>query len=280
MSVRKISLALVVSALGLVLVGGALIGSNMGFKLERNFRYIDGNQNLYYLSLPFFSEYADCDELLIDFVGQPTDNDFNSMTLELTDIAANDIKTRTCRPHPVGPPDFDAWLITGDDPWTIDSSIGYKLVVLDNAGPSGDDNNVVIVGSHDPEYAGYDINFQADMKNLYPVSVPYHTTWVTVEDLLIDTFVNGPDTSDVAEATAFSFANYDYETQASINEFFTVSIRAHPVGPPDFDAYLITGDTDPGANPTFNVTPGDGYVLNITNDAATPFQVTYLSPHF
>ena len=64
---KKISLAFGVAALGLVLAGGLLIGSNMGFKLERNFRYLDGNLNLYNLSIPFFSEYSTTTDLLIDF---------------------------------------------------------------------------------------------------------------------------------------------------------------------------------------------------------------------
>lgn len=135
----------------LLAVGGAVIASNMGFKLVPN---LNQASKTFTISLPNNNNYATASSVFDD--------------INLSGCTANKIERIV---PSAGAKARQIWDGTGTD-FTIAKGDGYLLEVAASC------TTWVVVGSHDP---AFQMNFQANKETL--TSVPYHTTALTANDL-------------------------------------------------------------------------------------------------
>lgn len=173
----------------LLVAGGVAIASNAGFKL--NFQLAaagDGQFGNNWISLPYFNPYNTvqdaCNQLgLVNFP-----NAGSASFQKVIDKVTGALQTVGCGGSGSTTPGF---FVPGE---------GVRLRVGVGGAFSGNPSNIIIVGSHNPTLplhlpqAG-----AATVQGILWISVPYHSTWVTFQDLcdgigLESTFNPVPDT--------------------------------------------------------------------------------------
>lgn len=153
---NRIGLFAVTAVAASLLVGGLVVGSNMGFKM--NLQLTRGVAQ--WVSIPYISPYANADAVLT-----------NTMP-------AGGTVTRFL---PTNPPSQQFWTGTLGTNFAVVGGEGYQLTPT---GTIGTTYNVIIVGSHDPFQTVPAGGFIASRD--YLVSIPYHTTFINAGDVLAD----------------------------------------------------------------------------------------------
>jgi hypothetical protein len=113
---------------------------------------------------------------------------------------------------------------------------------------------VVIVGSHNPDVTVWPIARPVGSQGLKGFSLPYHTTWVTSQDVLQNAWDNQTGTNDLNLSLAYF--ELDPGAGADFNSFVGQTVVG--IGSPD---PLWTGDP-------FNLIPGDGYLFQLNQGGA------------
>jgi hypothetical protein len=311
---RKIisaALALTVAG-GVYLAGQPAEASNMGFKLERSLDLIrDVNNrphgNLYYVSFPLFNGLGDVansaptpnNKCVGDPTGPPAgDNVINAddaicdlWTSRQGDMAFTYIDRDTCSKRSRTATNQGAIIgirFSGAYTDVLTRDVGYAV----NIGSAGSttlspQNRAVIVGSHDPSYAGRQILFApgcgptANREDL--LNLPYHTMYQFADEILcglenvdwVDANGDGkPDTCDPARGAIF-----DGQT----GQFHGLSVTTFDNDANTFVSRVVTRNAllpPPGlvfTNTNFDLRPGDAYLLNLSRQHVP---TTFLSPHF
>lgn len=173
----------VVGAL-LLIVGGTVIASNMGFKFVPNIPAGD-NGIVYSLSLPLNNNYTDAQSLIADLRT-------NCPNVEYVQRV---VPTGTGGSRRTWPGVGQGGTLQGNFNVASLKSEGYFLKLCGTGanctGNAVACNTAVVVGSHDPAY-GY--SFTAAVTGDYPsgrvnktnlVSIPYHTTATNANDLWV-----------------------------------------------------------------------------------------------
>lgn len=175
----KIAVLAATGTAAALLVGGLVVASNMGFK--GRFQFTPGQTK--WFSPPYTSPYATADDLI-------------------SVLAPGDNLASLQRLVPSAPPSFQFWLASGDGNgtpknFTLKPGEAYQVSV-------GAASDVVVVGAHDPFVTiptgftapdglpnGFTIGAGFSNGRDYLISVPWHTTYLTADDLLQDTAAQG-----------------------------------------------------------------------------------------
>jgi hypothetical protein len=302
-SMRKLSAA----ALALALVGGVYFttgeahASNMGFKLNKSFNYVEGpNQNFYYVSFPYFNGLGDVANESAPF-GQPVCQSQDPATFvpdgvitlgdALCDLwvdlptlpagaraqlmSAQIIRDTDCgfvgqilQKNAFG----TSFVGTGGVQLEPVRTSGLQIQVTQNSATS---NDAVIVGSHDPDPSVASISFtRGDVCNRKIINVLYHTMYRNAYEIFcgletidwVDADMNGnPDTC--------TGGIWDGRTLMSIQKY------DNSVGAFGFIGSIVNFffgmATFPGQN--IPLVPGEAYLVGWAPDA-TPNPLT--QPHF
>lgn len=302
---RKLTAAAVALALagGVYLSCGTAQASNMGFKLERDFAFVPGFRNLYFVTFPLFNGLGD----IAGATGSPGSNrcnftpdgvvDANDFVCDaFTDrntcttcsFAITKLDTATCQFVTVKADKSailgitfqgTAWSLTQDP----NREIGYVVNVANGATSPVPTNRAVIVGSHDPSFTGHTVS-QATCSRDY-LAVPYHTMYQKAVELLCglegtdwvdttpadgrpDTCPNGvfdPVSRRRVAVTTFDNVVGNNEFPNTDNNFITYQVEI-PFG----TALVFQGNN-------FSLAPGEAYLVNL---AAGYQPRPFLPPHF
>lgn len=280
------------TALALVMAGGVYLSisagtaeaSNMGFKLERSFSYTTGTRNLYLVSFPLFnglgdvSDGAGCaagdgvinaDDALCDLA---TDRDASAggalMTMQKYDDGACSFVGRTILKTPAGYSFIGAF--TDELTTAANREIGYFVNVNKNPADPDLENRAVIVGSHDPSWAGKMVSRTCSQTLL---NLPYHTMYRSANEILcglegvdwMDGDGNGnPDTCDAGLFDPTSGVSVTVQTFSNDSGYAGRSVFAVGGNP----VFIGTN---------FDLTPGDAYVFNMNTGYGDRL---WLPPHF
>lgn len=322
---------------GVYLAAESAQASNMGFKLERNFDFkrtsAAGNaplQNLYFVSFPLFNGLGDvADGVSLSggnrygdvCVGDPTGppgpagdgliNAFDAVCDLWTDrlnpsggnFQFSYYDTTTCQLGTVAArrvlnqPNFGASTAfppAGTDLWT---DIGYLVSVLGVNGQPDPHNRAVIVGSHDPAFAGHTIHFSRTCGTAAPrvdlVAIPYHTMWQKSVEILCG--LRGVAWSDAADNNwrpddppppGFGVCNGGiFDDQLGTGH--TIQVSTFKVEDPALGGAngLVPqvakrnqfGFSLSPADPPFDLIPGEAYLVGISADH---IDTILRSPHF
>ncbi|MFQ5669725.1 MAG: hypothetical protein ACE5HD_04295 [Acidobacteriota bacterium] len=148
-----------------LLVGGLVVGSNMGFKI--NLPLAPGQ--IQWISVPYTGSWTNAREL-VDILTNKTVS------------STNPDSTNLQRTLPTSPVSFEFWQFnqTGAVNFSIQEGEGFAVKPQ-----LGDPTSAIVAGAHDPfqsiPAAG---PFVANL--LYLISIPYHTTAVNANDILQD----------------------------------------------------------------------------------------------
>ena len=266
------------TALALVMAGGVYLSlsagtaeaSNMGFKLERSFSFTTGARNLYFVSFPLFnglgdvSDGAGCgagdgvinaNDALCDLA---TDRDMSAggalMTMQKWDDQACSFVGRTILK--VGANFSFVGGFTEDLTTAANREIGYVINVNKNPADPDLENRAVIVGSHDPSWAGKMVSRTCAFTML---NLPYHAMYRTANEVLcglevvdwVDADMNGtPDTCDAGL--------FDPVSNVSV----TVQTFDNATGFQGRTCFSVAGNLT-CIGPNFDLTPGDAYVFSM-----------------
>jgi hypothetical protein len=314
---------------GVYLAGAPAQASNMGFKLERDFDYLRlssagnrGRINIYYVAFPFFNGMGDvantgatnANKCVGDSDGPAAGDGIinaddavcelwqarataattppGSFAFSYFDTGTCSIVTRLARVV-LGRVQFSLtpFPSTGD----LDTAIGYQVNVGVSSGTNPDQRNrAVIVGSHNPSYAGKTIAYTptcgtggppccnaASAARIELVSLVYHTMYRTSVDILCGLQgVDWPDAnndnipddgscpngiSDGSHTIAVTTVKNEDSATGGTNGYVSQSAR-----------YVLGRLTLTPVTP-FALVPGDAYQINIPAGHIT---TTFLSPHF
>jgi hypothetical protein len=288
----------------------------MGFKLERAFTVQPNLRNFYFVSFPLFNGLSDIADDRIPTpgnpcVGAPNGDGIVNATDAICDLwtssgdsmgeagfSIQKYDTSTCLftarsavKLPTGP---DNWFYTGafqdDITIGINREIGYLINV--RKGPMDPDgsieNRAVIVGSHDPSFAGHTVssaNCNTDI-----LSLSYHTMYRSVAEILCG--LEGVDWVP-HETDGFPADPLDPSTHLCPNGIFD------PGGGVGLGTTVQTFDNDPGSasanlyvaftavslgpggirfiGTNYNLQPGEAYLVSIATGVADR---VFNSPHF
>jgi hypothetical protein len=314
------TLALLVAG-GVYLSGGPAAASNMGFKLERDFAaYGPPAQSRtflgqYYVSFPLFNGLADIANSDTSVIGNPCDLTGRAadMTINADDALCDMWTSRqgqmsmtrftlsTCQ--------FQSRTLVNDPLFGIVAAGAFTLALQDSGTEIDADayainvpfdptlgtvsNRAVIVGSHDPSYAGQTLALPTCAGPWVPfINLPYHTMYREVDEVLcglrgvdwnLDVGTGAPDQCDngifanppgapgdipgTGSGVQISLFTYDNnpDNNGTDNSFVSRNVIMDP----------LFGLTFGGR--TFDLTPGDGYVVALTPGHSPTL---WLSPHF
>ncbi len=141
----RTKVVLVLAAVLMLVISTVAIGSNMGFKISISLNA--GYRN--FVALPFYNQYTDANSVFIDIPGCQSVNRWDNVSGA-----------------------WQSWNGSRDTNFTLNK--GEALLIQMNTS-----TNWVVVGSHDPSFG---VPMTAGYRNL--VSVPYHTTARTANDLI------------------------------------------------------------------------------------------------
>ena len=268
---------------GVYLSAGTAEASNMGFKLERSFSFVTGAQNLYLVSFPLFnglgdvSDGAGCsagdgvidaNDALCDLA---TDRDSSAggalMTIQRLNEGSCLFEGRTILK--VGANFSFIGAFTEELTTPGNREVGYFINVNKNPADPDLENRAVIVGSHDPSWAGKMITRSCPFSVL---NLPYHTMYRTANEILcglegVDWTDDGSGNPDMCIAGLFDpVSGVSVTTQTFVNGTGFQGRSA-------FDA----AGTVRFIGTNFDLTPGDAYLFNMAPGYADRL---WLSPHF
>lgn len=322
--------------------------SNMGFKLERDvdYRVNTGGtplQNIYWVSVPYFNGLGDLantlatntnkcvgetggplaadgwinvDDVLCDWwQSRITAPGAPAGTFSVTYFKRSDCIPATRNAvFRFGAPNFsgDIFPVDDGDPdpsnntdlWT---DIGYQVNLAAPVG-STPTNRIIVVGSHDPAFAGHSVVATADcavtggtppccaatapQRDI--VAVPYHTMYRKAVELLCglegtDWVDDGRRADGITTAGTAGDARPDHVDECDTSIFDGTNSMASSMffndevtnGVKTCTVALRFGNISWTAcpdNQNFDLVPGEGYLLNISQTHATT--TTFLSPHF
>lgn len=321
------------AATALALAGGVYFvgampaaASNMGFKLERSFdlvrRSTDNRplQNIYWVSRPLFDGIGD--------VANSAATETNKCVGDATGPAAGDglfnvddticdmwaartniptagtftmtyIKREECTPvSRTGTVALGQIRFTGLL-YTLQADIGYQVLTTAPAGVTPL-NRAVIVGSHDPSFAGRAITAAptcpagqttnccgANAARTDLINLPYHTMYTNSDEILCG--LEGVDWTDVGgrpdkcwddtdadgryDAGEPTTGVFDGRVGMTVSKFANDEITNGPIARTAtiaVGALRFTGTR-------YDLVPGDAYLLNITK---THTATTWISPHY
>lgn len=304
---RKLFAALLVLALagGVYLsTGDEVQASNMGFKLEREFRTIQGYPGLYYVSFPLFNGLGDvadtrnanpcaaggdgvinaddaiCD--MWDVAGGA--NRKGPFSMSRFDSDSCSFQTRTCNTIFGNVSCVGGW--TGALPRDEGFQVNAPFVTANGAVS----NRAVIVGSDDPSYTGRTLRIPASncRPNYAVLNLPYHTMYQNALEVLCGLEnvdwerrtdgCPGP-MGNPESARACPNGIFDGAAQISVNWFKNDGDLS--AGDNTFlscIANVVFGNVNfPAGCTCYDLRPGDAYLVVLT-PLHTP--TTFLSPHF
>lgn len=319
------ALALAVAG-GVFMTGGPAEASNMGFKLERDFAAIGPPANarvfrgIYLVAAPLFNGLADIADSAGagpegpctgtgDGVVNASDAVCDWWTSRDGTMIIERFITDNCTSQSYGVT-FDRLFMSVvangtpfelQNPGTQIDDDGYRVIVPFEGTPLS--NQAVIVGSHDPSYAGFPLAIPAsDCRPNRPIlNIPYHTMYQTSDEVLcglegtawVDVVDNGtgapgsdgspdtcpsgiyPDLNSVPPGSGAQMIleTFDNVADSSPNDNSFISRNV------SFDTLfnvLVFGGAE------FALTPGDSVVAILDHDGAPPEHTptVFLSPHF
>jgi len=334
---RKLTLVALAMAVagGVYLSGAPAHASNMGFKLERNFRVerdaVSGAafQNLYWLSFPLFNGLGDTAHTVGDgvhtnkcvgdsdpaFPGQPVGDGIINADDAICDLWSGRLRVGGCPQciftisHFVNDQCFESarsasFTFTGNIAFggtfiqPLNREEGYKIIVGAQA-PNTVNNNAVVVGSHDPSYAGQTIHVFCSPQQ-YWLNLPYHTMYQHADEVLCGLFGTGNDWVDdnnnttgapPSDGKPDTCPNGVYDNVTVHNSSYALTLQTFdnvldgtgPGGTNSDNTFLnrtisfnFTGIQYTGVS--FNLIPGDAYQLLLPR--AGHADTLWLTPHF
>lgn len=303
MSRRLLSTALALAMAGGVYLStgaGTAEASNMGFKLERSFSYVTGTRNLYLVAFPLFNGLGDVSDGLDctatgdgvisvqDALCDLATSRENSVGVFAPLMTIQKYDETSCRFVGAtilreGPGDYRFIGDFRDEDLTsaVNREIGYYVSVAKATGDLDEDivNRAVIVGSHDPSWAGKMISRACPQTVL---NLPYHTMYRTANEVLCG--LEGVDWVDEVNNLSGAATPDGKPDSCPAGLFDPTSGVA--VTTQTFDnatgfsglSVFDTGGMYPSfVGTNFDLTPGDGYLFNMNtgyNDRL------WLPPHF
>jgi hypothetical protein len=280
---------------GVYLSAGTAEASNMGFKLERSFSWTMGQKNLYLVSFPLFNGLGDvsdnntcsgsdgiinASDALCDLA---TDRDLATAPQPL--MVFQRLNESTCIFEgrtllKVGPATYS---FVGSFQSELTSpenrEVGFIINVNAKSTDPAPENRAVIVGSHDPSWAGKMITRVCPKSYL---NLPYHTMYRTADEILCG--LAGFDWVDEVN-NGSGDPTPDTQPDTCPNGLFDPGTGL-PVVAQTFDGTRFVGRTvfgPPGAGTpqavgnNFDLTPGDAYLFNMP--VGYPGRL-WLPPHF
>ena len=266
---------------GVYLSAGTAEASNMGFKLERSFSFVTGAQNLYLVSFPLFNGLGDvsngmgCDtgdgvidanDALCDLA---TDKDMSAggalMTIQRLNEASCLFEGRTILKVGANFSFIGAFLSELTSP--ENREVGFFINVNKNPADPDPENRAVIVGSHDPSWAGKMVTRSCAFTVL---NLPYHTMYRSANEILcglegVDWTDDGTGAPDMCEGGLYDpVSGLSVTTQTFVGTF---------QGRSAFNA----GGTVRFIGTNFDLTPGDAYIFNMPEGYQDRL---WLAPHF
>lgn len=157
-------------AAALFLAAPFVLASNMAFKANVSWFHRDvAGEAAHVISLPAYSDYPDADTFLLDFWrGSPA-------SLERHDPWTDAVQVRRVAPGASGQP-----LLSGEN-FPLEGGWGYVFRHLRSAGGE-------LTGSHDPSLTQLELPWDPGRANVRHVAIPWHTTWQSADDLLLEAF--------------------------------------------------------------------------------------------
>jgi hypothetical protein len=273
--------------------------SNMGFKLERAFEVHDGLRNFYFVSFPLFNGLSDTADSgnSSDPCGGPPDGDINAddaicdlwtdrdSSMGGSGFTIQKFDTSTClyvarTGVKVSPTNF---FFTGGFTAPIDSGVNREIGYLCNVarGPADPpiENRAVIVGSHDPSFAGHPVDTAGGcLQDI--INVPYHTMYRQANEILcgLETVDWVDDDGDGAPDTC---PNGIYDINSGPGQGATAQTFDNDPASPTANLYVARTVVNLGTSlrflgSNFDLRPGEGYPINMAAGTSSVF----LSPHF
>jgi hypothetical protein len=328
-NVRAAAVALALAG-GVYLAGAPAQASNMGFKLERSFDLLRNSstsrplQNHYWVSFPLFNGLGDTanvadpanDKCVGDAGGPGAGDGLYTATDAICDMwtarsnpatagtfTFSYIKREECSLYSRnGTVSLGAIRFTGPD-FPLLADIGYDVfITVPGAAAYSPQNRAVIVGSHDPSFAGRQIVAAptctggqttnccgANAPRTDLINLPYHTMYKTSDEILCglegvdwtDANLDGrPDrcwndqgtlgTFDAGDTTTGVFDGRVAMTVSTFKNDETTNGAVARTATIQIGSLRFTGTE-------FDLIPGDAYLLNISK---THTPTTWLSPHY
>lgn len=318
------------AALAMVLAGGVYLSaapsaqaSNMGFKLEREFAPVDGFRNVFYVSFPLFNGLGDVGSAVPNTGANPpfetgcvgidagvvgdgvitaidalcdlwTDRQ-GAFTLSRYDIGTCSFVTCTGAASPFGVSypncDTDAW----GTPLPRDEGLKVEQTWPGSAVA----NSAVIVGSHDPSFAGRTLAANGGCRpdlQLAIINLPYHTMYQNAIEVLCG--LKGVDWTDADGDGTPEWIDIDGDTTPdpcpngiwdNVNPIAVlwpdnVDDNSGPAGTDTDNTTLVCSvrlafgvPNFPDGDACYDLIPGEGYLvqMNIAHAGST-----FRSPHF
>lgn len=326
------------AAAALALAGGVYLAgsipaeaSNMGFKLERSFNLVRRTadskplQNVYWVSAPLFNGLGDVanndaawtgtNKCVGDATGPTAGDgriDSDDFICDFWTARSNPatagtftfsyINRETCTPVArIATVQLGAIRFTGTT-FPAVADIGYQvLVTVPSAATFSPVNNAVIVGSHDPSFAGRQIVASPDCPTGAPnccgasatrtdlINLPYHTMFQTSDEILCglegvdwtdgnadgrpDTCWNDANTNGRWDTGELTTGVFDGRVAMTVSYFDNTEAVNAPVSRTatiQLGSLRFTGTK-------YNLVPGDAYLLTLSK---THSPTTWLSPHY
>lgn len=309
------------TTLALALVGGVYLAaqpaaaSNMGFKLERDFEVIDGFRGLYYVSFPLFNGLGDVATSTVlagnmspcvGDVGGPAMGDgivdgvdaacdlwtsrLGTFNISRYNHAACAFETLTLNSSLFG------IAVSSETLAPLPTDEAFQVNVPAELTSIGAQNQAVIVGSHDPSYAGRTLQDNAACGlDIALINVPYHTMYQRSGEILcglegVDWILGVPggragpidpagDPTSNAEPAVCPNGIFDGTTLVNV---LTFDNENDGLGADN--QFIVSSVEDTGIFglafvnfPGYDLVPGDGYLVRMTPGHGPS---TFLSPHF
>jgi len=312
------------AALALALAGGVYLAaapaqaSNMGFKLEREFQPVDTFANFFYVSFPLFNgldpnlantaatesnkcvggpggpatgdDILTADDAICDLWTDP----LSKFEIARYDLATCSFEVRFAQPDAfTGNPTFSGT-------WTapLPRDEGFRVTVEYTAGVT---NAAVIVGSHDPSYAGRTLQPNAgcqSFRQLVYLNLPYHTMYKNAIEILCG--LEGVDWTRASASDPPTWIDVDGDTTVdpcpngifdgtnviTVSWFDNIDDGTGPAGRDTDNQALpcrvgldpFTGAISfPFGHECYNLIPGEAYYVQMSDAHVA---TTFLSPHF
>lgn len=179
----------------LLVIGGAAVASNMGFKFVPNIATAD--PEVYWISIPLNNNYGDTQDIYDDITAECPNG-----AASVTQIA----------------PDQSACTWAGA--FTCNDVFAPGEAVLVSTAATGC-TSWVIVGSHNPSFV---YNFATADPDVYPVSIPYHTTMTDLAGLYTEIGAASVTRVDPTQAACTWAGAFTCNAPVTIGEAYIVTV--------------------------------------------------------
>lgn len=287
--------------------------SNMGFKLEREFRPVQGFNNFFYVSFPLFNGLdpdrantaaAEGNKCVGDPMGPAAGDGILNADDAICDLWTSRTGTFIFSRYNIDTCELEVRVAQGGALGVFFSNTFTQALPIDEAfqiqapHPGSDvANDAVIVGSHDPMYTGRPLNPNAACRpdlQLQLINLPYHTMYQNALEVLCGHEgseweyradgkpgpVGDPESAVICPGGIWDGAHF-----IRVSWFDNVQDAGGPIPGVNTDNQTLTCEVRPGLGSPefpglancFDLIPGEGYIVQMDVAHNT---TTFLSPFF